>query len=856
MPTQDHISDGNEDKSMEVTIARNVLWAKSSPYMSVWTHSICTGICMEVFLSANSSKRIIDYFTDEFCIDCEDAINLVCYLASVHDIGKIHPAFQRKNKDCYDRLLYEMPEWFPPGQVDIDLPSFRHEYYSAAVLDRIWKAKGYSRDIRNSLSSIIALHHQKPKPNFQPGPRNKVWEEMQGMIENDLNSAFLRGTTLVLPHHTDAVCMLISSLIILMDWVASSEPFSFAEKMDEEEIRKKAEYILQLYGLIQDNLFPKIDSFEKMFPAITHPRPLQKACAELNDQALLTIIEAPMGEGKTEAAFYTAARLCNRDEARGIYMALPSQATSNQIHIRLNSLLSDLHYGDSRLLHGSAFLMQNLPDKYSTEDEATAAKWTRPSRMGLLGANAVGTVDQVMASVLRAKFGMVRLAGLSNKILIIDEIHAYDLYMSQIIEILLRWCHDLRIPVILLSATMQMAQKKRYLACFDIDEAREIDNSYPLITQVMANQELKQVSVDASAHYYYKMNPVRIEYDANRIAKAAADATAQGGCIAVMVNTVTHAQEIYDAIKQYANEDMTVRLFHSRFPLGRRAEIEKECISLFGRDRTHRPRRAVLIATQVVEQSIDLDFDGMFSELAPIDLLLQRAGRLHRHREYERPGLFQEPIMHIIMPPDTATDKLDQRFGPSGYVYDPFLLWNTEQQFPAERTVHIPEDIRDIIEAVYSTITDENRDAWMKRSLRGLLETSKAKGCTWPAPEQNTFFPAEATMYFDISDQDDGFETVSEVSTRLGENSVRIAFCDESLYDYIQENGVPPDKQIEIYMNSVSVRLKESSLNGSSNAFRVENGKLYGIWVLRGKDTVQLDNLMIQNDSEIGIRWR
>ena len=162
-----------------------------------------------------------------------------------------------------------------------------------------------------------------------------------------------------------------------------------------------------------------------------------------------------------------------------------------------------MHYGNARLLHGTAFLTQQLPDTFATEDEAIAAKWIRPSRMGFLSANAVGTIDQAMATVLSTKFSSIRLAGLSNKVLIIDEIHAYDMYMSQIIEILLRWCYGCGIPVILLSATLQMSQKQRYLACFGMDSDVLLADSYPLLTQVLPNGIIQQTPLDAYAHYAF-----------------------------------------------------------------------------------------------------------------------------------------------------------------------------------------------------------------------------------------------------------------------------------------------------------------------------------------------------------------
>ena len=561
-----------------------------------------------------------------------------------------------------------------------------------------------------------------------------------------------------------------------------------------------------------------------------------------------------MGEGKTEAALYLAARQCNAVGGRGIYMALPSQATSNQIHARFDSMLADLNYGQSRLLHGTAFLSQQKPDGFMTEDEESAAKWTRPLRMGFLGANAVGTVDQAMSTVLRSRFSMIRLLGLSNKVLIIDEIHAYDLYMSQIIETLLHWCHICEIPVILLSATMQMTQKRRYLSCFNAGSSEEVQSDYPLLTQVLPQGTLKQKAIDSSAHYYYQFHPVRMDFDPAAISDMGLQMVDGGGCIAIMVNTVKHAQDVFQALRAKAEEDLSVQLFHSRYTLRRRNEIEGQCVRSFGRERIHRPHKAILVATQVVEQSIDLDFDGMISELAPVDLLLQRAGRLHRHRDNIRPAAFREPTLHVLVPSETAPSDLNERYGASGYVYDPFLLYNTEQQMKETRTVHIPEDIRSLVEETYASITDVNREAWLKRSMRGILETAKAKGCTWPIPQEDSFFPAEETVYYDIPDNDDGMDSSSEASTRIGDSGLRIAFCSEEDFDHFSDCDIPPAEQTKIYLNSVQVRLTAPQLVGNAAAC-VRRGKLAGIWLLRGMKDVELDNCVIHNDDESGVRW-
>ena len=832
-------------------IGMDSIWAKTSPYMSLQTHLLTTGICAQKYLMAHSSEAITTYLAEKLSTTPNGAVAQVSYLCAVHDIGKAHPSFQQKDPLWARRIGFNRDELKLDRELFRD--QFRHEYYSAEVMKRIWKQKGIPVQNRMLWATVLSLHHQKSLRDRSSlsDPRHPDWIMLQDALEKEMSDIFLGNETLTCPASTDAVCMLVTSLIILSDWVASSELMEDAEGKDIHAIEKQAENTLRLYGLISDQHFPEITDLHQMWPAVSQLRPIQHACDSLLPDAALTIIEAPMGEGKTEAALYLAARQCAASGRRGLYMALPSQATSNQMHERMDAMLEDIHYDQSRLLHGNAFLYENTA--FHTEDELTALKWTRPTRMGLLGTNAVGTVDQAMAAVLLSKFSVIRLAGLMNKILIIDEIHAYDMYMSKILEILLCWCRDLNIPVILLSATLQAAQKKRYLACMGSDP--ELSSDYPLITQVSPNGETLQTPVKASSHYSYTFAPVYLNNQTEELAVSALSKVAKGGCYAILVNTVKRAQEVYQSLLQHHTDDVELFLFHGRFTVGDRERIEKKCVAAFGKDRSQRPKKAILVATQVVEQSIDLDFDGMISELAPVDLLLQRAGRLHRHRENGRPQGFESPVLEVLMPGSEQTDDLEQRYGNSGYVYEPFLLYNTEELLKVDKVVRIPEDIRGMIETVYQNVTDQNRASWLKRQFKGELEKTQAQGCSWPPPEAESFFPLESQFTLFVSDQDDGFEAASEASTRLGEKNVRIAFCTKDDYISVRSKNSDSETIRRIYMNSVSVRLP-FALEEGEDICHIQHGKLAGIWCLNGESTVQIGKYNIQNDALLGISWR
>ena len=222
-------------------------------------------------------------------------------------------------------------------------------------------------------------------------------------------------------------------------------------------------------------------------------------------------------------------------------MGLPTAATSNQMLGRVRGLLEMHQLGDVRLLHSMAWLVDDktpTQQQFNVEDVQSVEDWLRPLRRGLLSENAVGTVDQAMAAALRIKYGFLRLIGLAQKVLIIDEIHAYDIYMSTIIARLLEWCHVLDIPVIMLSATLQETQKREYIRQYGVGECT-FDTAYPLITQVIGNGHVEQIPVSKThMHAALLFQPIRIGGAIPKTADLVQQRARNGGCICAMMNTV------------------------------------------------------------------------------------------------------------------------------------------------------------------------------------------------------------------------------------------------------------------------------------------------------------------------------
>lgn len=837
----------------------DLLWAKTDPHKDLLSHMIDAGCCAKAYLESPASSALVRFLSAEWNFSGEEAVSFAAYLTAMHDIGKASPQFQMQSDEELKRLREtELGKILPerkPGHT-------RHEYLSQSIANRIWKTRGTDRRLRNAYACILSLHHQKV--DTSESHKHKVhesWQSMQDEIEGIIRKIFGFSGKLPHPKHCDPVCILLTGIQILCDWTASSGTFDGLSGNDPAYSDKSlamARSAMKRYGLVECHEMKTVDSFSDLWPKILSPRDIQKKCGSLAPDAPLTIIEAPMGEGKTEAALYQAVRARQAFGRRGIYTALPTQATSNQMYGRFADMMKTVQDGHTRLLHGTAFLMKDETDEIQSEDAPEAEKWLGSSRMGLLDENGVGTVDQAMAAVLRAKFSVLRMLGLVNKVLIIDELHAYDAYMSEIIESLLHWCRALSIPVILLSATLQNSQRQRYLSCFTGAPLPELSGHYPLLTQVLEDETVVQTEAEATMQTEYTFAAEPMGLDEEKTVRLALDKIRNGGCICILTNTVKRAQNVYRKLRELRDADMEIMLFHAAFPMGRREEIEKECIRRFGKGAgADRPARAVLVATQVVEQSLDIDFDGMISDLAPVDLLLQRAGRLHRHRDRKRPSGLEEPVLHVILPEEEAAEDLEKRYGPSGYVYAPFLLYNTEKLLEKGRTVRVPQDVRSVIEQVYERVTEENFEAWQKRAFGQQLESANAAHAAFPVPADDTFFPAQSHAEFEDLNVDDGFEPSARAATRLGDPTFRIAFTDEEHLECIRAGRLSREQRKEILLSSVSLRLtpdvREELFSGA--VLQIQRGALNGCFVADLEKTLVLGGKKLINDQEIGIYW-
>ena len=759
------------------------LWGKTEPYKPLLEHMIDAGNVAKALLQISSLLKVQSYLIEKTHLNTNQITGLITYLAAMHDIGKAHPCFEQEWRSMMDRLK----------EIKMDQPvmsagtqKFRHELYSEEVMrKRMLEKHGFSSKTIRQLSKIEALHHQgKQGVNKEITFAKPEWEHLQDDLEQKIFEIFpCEPLDLCECAHVDGVCMMIWALVILSDWLSSGEMSSAPPIHAAEDVMryanwsaKEATNIIARCGLEQKEGLPAVNTYEELWPYMTQEslRPVQAACQRVFDNHCpqLLVIEAPMGEGKTEAAVYAAAKMGKG--SRGIYFALPSTATGTQMHKRMQELYARITDNRVRLLHGSAWLVDESTQEWSMDSQDDAVQWLAPMRRGLLEMSAVGTVDQAMLSVMTAKYSVLRLLGLSGKVLIIDEVHAYDAYMSGIIERLLSWCAALDVPVILLSATLPLKKKSELVRAYLGHDPMLTQTAYPLITCV-GDGRVEELHVQGTyINRCVKLDIRPILHHPQEIADLALKSAEAGGCICVLLNTVKEAQKLYEILKKLVTEDVWLRLLHARFTASERKRIENECDDAFSKN-GKRPKRAILIATQVCEQSCDYDFDEMISAIAPIDLLFQRMGRMHRH-ERIRPQTKQNPRLTVLVPDGDS-------FGSTELVYDKWILTKTLECLKKVSALRIPQDIRPLVETVYEA-DGQGHEAYLAHLFTEELESAQGKFAALKEPNPKRFGMLED---YSAELEDEQIAGHLAAKTRLGEESVKVAFLDREifgLYDF------------------------------------------------------------------------
>ncbi|MHB1321386.1 MAG: CRISPR-associated helicase Cas3' [Acidithiobacillus ferrivorans] len=604
-------------------------------------------------------------------------------IAAAHDIGKASPTFQKKIYSAMTDRNTSVLATLQGFSADIEKQWGGHAGVSQVTAEGIGVGK--------YIPEILGQHH-----GFSPDVAKYMadsevfggdaWNagriELLAQLKSTLACDFP-----VVDHVIKA--RVLAGLTTVADWIGSGSMFDRADDDGPEKI----ENALDAAGYIQ----PQVKSgmtFMEVFGFV--PKETQQRLIAAANHPGVYVLEAPMGLGKTEAALFAAYHLLQRKEVTGIYFALPTQLTSDKIHERMNLFLQNILADGSPhkralLLHGNAWLKQF---EMGGEEVNPGGAWFTQGKRGILAPFAVGTIDQALMAVMNVKHGFVRTFGLAGKVVILDEVHSYDSFTGTILDELVKSLRQLRCTVIILSATLTRDRRAKLLGITPHAAA------YPLITAQPNDGDVAEIDVDiipdvtvAIAH----------QPDSNAIEEALRRAEA-GQQVLWIENTVNEAQEHYKQLSARASGmDVDCGLLHSRFTKADRAANEDVWVTLFGKNSVARGLRGrILVGTQVVEQSLDIDADFLITRIAPTDMLLQRVGRLWRHSDMVRPLLSQREAW--LMAPDLkmAIDAPDSTFGATANVYSPYVLCRSLAVWQDVSHIALPSQIRDLIEETYA----------------------------------------------------------------------------------------------------------------------------------------------------------
>ncbi len=752
-------------------------------------------------------------------LDEAGAARFVVAFAGLHDIGKFARPFQAKCAEHWPECL---------GPLDsTSIPPSPHTgdgllLWDERLRDRLGKYDWLAEPLYWPLAKAVFGHHGKPVDETS-AQLEWLFGKNGLRAAEDCATAILGLLDPFPPKRADVTeegakraSWWLAGFMTLADWIGSNATwFPYTDPSVDFRAYSETAQVRARDAVVRAGLAPPIPAKAMSFASLTGknlPTPAQRwtESTKLPDGPILVMIEDVTGAGKTEAAQMLVHRLLAAGRASGAYWAMPTQATANAMYERQESVISRLFDSASQpsliLTHSQARLNERFQatvvragrpqasfgpdDDDLTASAACAAFLADNRRASLLADVGAGTIDQAFLGVLASKFNTLRLVGLAEKVLILDEAHAYDAYMGIEATTLLRFQAALGGHVIVLSATLPKVRREELARAWregvtsgqrperiawgatpTVQAPLVASDAYPLATVVSA-AALVETPIDAAPQAHRSVG-VRLIHDLALGAAAIVDAQRVGAAVAWVRNTVDDCLIAADLLQSHGLEPI---LFHARFAQCDRQRRERAVLDWFG-PKAQRSNRAgkVLVATQVIEQSLDLDFDLLVSDLAPMDLLIQRAGRLWRHaaRDFERPSGVQRELLVLSPAPLENPDPhwLAGFRGTAAVYSNPGVLWLTTRLLAERGEVRSPDDIRDLVEGAY-------RLEQVPKSLEPGTVRAEADGNA-----------DAATANFSVLQLDRGYsgsaqawEHDARVLTRLGQPQtiLRLARVDES----------------------------------------------------------------------------
>lgn len=814
---------------MKIYTLPNIFWGKKTDengryqWLPLCQHLEDTyqvaGRLWELWLTPGQKKSIIRSMTPA---SEEIAKSTFLFLAATHDIGKATIAFQvkpgRSTSTDFDNQLIDALECYGFAGLATaplaDISASPHALAGQFLLQEF--------GVNEEIASIVGGHHGKPVDteedlNDQKGypsnyyqiqnsnhPVHQLWRNHQrAFFERALEIAGFDDVD-ELPHITQPGQVILSGALIMADWISSNEnyfPLIDWENPVEINQEDRRENGWEKWEKTEPIQFKDINCLEQFYEEERFkfgPRNFQIEFAEIIeecDEPGIFVLEAPMGLGKTEAALVGAEQLAYKTERSGLFFALPTQATSDSMFSRVEDWLERVtnQYGTKssiQLMHGKAALNDKFASLASQvnpvdqEDGVQVNQWFSGRKKSILDDYVVGTIDQFLLVALKQKHLALRHLGFSKKVVVIDEAHANDTYMNVYMKRALEWMGAHDVPVIILSATLPKQTRERLVFSYlqgkglrpnDIEfpESGFAVDNYPLVTYTDGNKVIQYSDFKPDKEAVKTIQIRRMEED--HIWQQLDSWMDGEGVIGIIVNTVMRAQEFAQNCAERYGEDY-VEVLHSSFIATGRKKKEQDLLDSIGKN-SKRPKRKIIIGTQVIEQSLDIDFDVMISDLAPMDLLIQRVGRLHRH-EITRPDQHVEPVLYVMGCSDEYKFE-----GGSAAIYGDYLLIRTQYYLPDKLIT--PDDISPLVQKVYGdeelALSDELQEHYQKANENEKYKKAEKERkagnylLSEPETEIDEFFPvsligwlnempanqSEEHGYAQVRDSDESIEVIA-----------------------------------------------------------------------------------------------
>ncbi len=700
------------------------------------------------------------------------ARRLVGWLATAHDLGKATPAFAMQVTPLADGM-HRQGLTMTARRGDSVL--VRHATASHLLLRRwLLDQVGMEGDIADTYAVVVGGHHGVPPSTLAlevatnrpelTGRGN--WEAVQRELADYAASEAGVADDLRSRHHQSLdvrAQVLVTALVIMADWLASNRDlFPWVDRSSGADRAERALADIGLPPAWQSTIEPGADIHQLMrdrfeLPDDTMARPVQQTVLELArtvDEPGLIIVEAPMGEGKTEAALLAAEVLAQRTGAGGCFIALPTMATSDAMFTRVLAWARHLPGNQQMstfLAHGKAALNEDAADlrhagrvRGVAQDDpdgpgagsVVAVQWLASRKKGVLSNLVVGTIDQLLVGALKSRHLVLRHLALAGKVVVIDEAHAADQYMAQYLDRALEWLGAYRVPTVVLSATLPSDRRVAMVAAYEtgrrttsaanaspdgsgsalsfrrrgavVSSATDPysglrgDIGYPVVTATTSSAPTRRICEPSGRATAVRVD--RLADDDAALLGLLDQELVDGGCVGIVRNTVARAQHTARLLREHYGDD--VLLVHSRFLAVDRAALERRVRDELGPNGRPRPSRRVLVGTQVLEQSLDIDLDLLVTDLPPTDLLLQRVGRLHRHSRgpEDRPPRLRAARCVVTGVEDWSTEP-PTPIGDSDYIYGRAPLLRTLAVLARRGeapVIRLPEDIAPMVQEAYA----------------------------------------------------------------------------------------------------------------------------------------------------------